>query len=450
MSIRQGLTALVAATMLGVFAAPAAAAPLTDTTYTVGSGDTLSAIGARCNVGWQQIAAANGIANPNRISVGQKLNVPGSDGCSAPAPRAAAPAPAQSQAPSAPPQQAAPVAAAPSGFGYGIQVHAPGGDQRSIDAVKDLGFNWVKQQVEWHRHEGAPGQYDFGGLDTLVNQANASGVNVLFSVVKAPGWARPGNTDHSVEGPPADPQAFANFLGAMANHFRGRVAAYEVWNEQNLHYEWGNEPINAGRYVQMLCASYRSIKASDPGATVVSGAMTPTGVNNHLAMDDVVYLRQMYNAGLRGCANAIGAHPSGFNNPATAAVGWAGNADFSGHRSFYYRGTMESYRNVMCAYGDCGKKIWVTEFGWATTENTGAGPAPGYGYAGQNSEAQQAQYLVDAFNMAKRWGWVGPMFVWNLNFAPVAGPHDEKAAFGIVKNDWSPRPAYHALKSMPK
>ena len=450
MSIRQGLIALVAAVSLGVMATPASAAPLAATTYTVSSGDTLSAIGARCGVGWQNIAAANGIANPNRISVGQKLTIPGSDGCKAAPARAAAPAAAQSQAPSAPPQQAAPVAAAPSGFGYGIQVHAPNGDDRAIGAVKDIGFNWVKQQVEWHRHEGSQGQYDFGGLDNLVNQANAAGINVLLSVVKAPHWARPGNTDFSVEGPPADPQTFANFLGAMAAHFRGRVAAYEVWNEQNLHYEWGNEPINAGRYVQLLCASYRQIKANDPGATVVSGAMTPTGVNNHLAVDDVVYLRQMYNAGLRGCANAIGAHPSGFNNPATAGVGWAGNADFTGHRSFYYRGTMEAYRNVMCAYGDCGKKIWVTEFGWATTENTGAGPAHGYAYAGQNTEAQQAQYLVDAFNLAKRWGWVGPMFVWNLNFSPVAGPHDEKAAFGIVKNDWSPRPAYHALKNMPK
>ena len=85
--------------------------------------------------------------------------------------------------------KAAPVAAAPSGFGYGIQVHAPGGDQRSIDAVKDLGFNWVKQQVEWHRHEGAPGQYDFGGLDTLVNQANAAGITRRLQIGTATRFA---------------------------------------------------------------------------------------------------------------------------------------------------------------------------------------------------------------------------------------------------------------------
>ena len=80
----------------------------------------------------------------------------------------------------------------------------------------------------------------------------------------------------------------------------------------------------------------------------------------------------------------------------------------------------------------------------------GAGPAGGYEYAAQNSEGEQAQYLVDAFNLAKRWGWVGPMFVWNLNFAPVAGPADEKSAFGLVRADWSPRPAYEALRNMAK
>jgi hypothetical protein len=242
-------------------------------------------------------------------------------------------------------------------------------------------------------------------------------------------------------------------MGAMASHFAGRVKAYKIWNEQNLHYEWGNEPLSAARYVQLLCHAYNAIKAADPNAIVVSGALTPTGVNDgSRAIDDVVYLRQMYANGLRGCSNAIGAHPSGFNNPPTVGAGWSNPEEpqFKGHRSFYFRGTMEAYRNVMAAAGDAGKKIWVTEFGWACTENMGAGPAGGYEYAAQNTEAEQAQYLVDAFNMAKRWGWVGPMFVWNLNFAPIAGPADEKSAFCLVRPDWSPRPAYEALRNMPK
>ena len=52
------------------------------------------------------------------------------------------------------------------------------------------------------------------------------------------------------------------------------------------------------------------------------------------------------------------------------------------------------------------------------------------------------QFIVRAYQMGSNWGWVGPMFLWNLNFAPVSGQRDEKAAFGIVRADWGPRPAY--------
>jgi len=44
--------------------------------YTVKSGDTLSGIGAKYGVSYQSIAQANGIANPNVISVGQQLRIP--------------------------------------------------------------------------------------------------------------------------------------------------------------------------------------------------------------------------------------------------------------------------------------------------------------------------------------------------------------------------------------
>ena len=46
--------------------------------YTVKTGDTLSAIAAQFKTpgGYQAIAKANGISNPNRIQAGQTLTVP--------------------------------------------------------------------------------------------------------------------------------------------------------------------------------------------------------------------------------------------------------------------------------------------------------------------------------------------------------------------------------------
>ena len=52
--------------------------------------------------------------------------------------------------------------------------------------------------------------------------------------------------------------------------YKGRVKAIEVWNEQNLHYEWGNEPLDPNRYVDMLCKAYQAIKAADPNMVVIA------------------------------------------------------------------------------------------------------------------------------------------------------------------------------------
>ncbi len=94
----------------------------------------------------------------------------------------------------------------------------------------------------------------------------------------------------------------------------------------------------------------------------------------------------------------------------------------------------------MVANGDSGKRIWPTEFGWASTPN----PHPGYEYAAQNTESEQADYIVRAYQIAKSWGWVGPMFLWNLDYNLTA-PDKELAAFGIMG-----RPAQGALAGMAK
>src|SRR5437868_15515715 len=45
--------------------------------YTVRAGDTLASIAARFNTSVQALVAANNIVNPNMISIGQQLIIPG-------------------------------------------------------------------------------------------------------------------------------------------------------------------------------------------------------------------------------------------------------------------------------------------------------------------------------------------------------------------------------------
>jgi hypothetical protein len=359
-------------------------------------------------------------------------------------------APAESPQPQSQPQVASAVGNLP--FAYGIQVDPRGNKAANIGHIQGLGFNWVKFQMPWKDVEPSPGNYQWGMWDDLIGAYNGAGINVLLSIPKAPDWARPPGDDKSVEGPPADYGTFANFLGQVAQRYQGRVQAIEVWNEQNLWYEGGGSPMPPEQYVAMLGASYQAIKAADPNMIVVSGAMTPAGDVGGKAIDDINYLIGMYAAGLKDVSDAIGAHPSGYNCPASGdwqtisdptATNFRGPFD-NRHHSWCFRGTMEGYRNVMVANGDTAKTIWPTEFGWASSSN----PAAGYEYAADNTLDEQAQWTVEAYQLAKQWGWVGTAFLWNLDYG-VTAAGTELAQWGLL-TPGGPVPAYHALAGMPK
>lgn len=418
------------------------------------AGQQLKIIGKNQNGSWWQLEGTDGkpvwiIASRVRTlgpveAVAVAQNIP------TPPPVTVAQQPAPSSGGSNPP---APRPAGGGSFGYGIQIQPYGGADIAFaaNAIKGMGFNWVKWQVPWKYLEPAPGQIDLSEQERLVSFFHGQGLNILASIVKAPNWSRPPNTDLSVEGPPADPQTFANFLAVYARQFCGRVQAIEVWNEQNLHYEWGNEPLDPARYMELLKRAYAAIKGACPQMYVISGALTPAGDVGALAIDDFKYLEAMYQHGLKNYADGIGAHPSGYNVP--PSLTWQQACDYirqkgtsfrgpcdSPHHSWSARSTMEGYRNIMLKYGDVNKRIWPTEFGWAA----GGALHPAYGYANDNSYEEQARWTVEFYQMMKNWGFVGPAFLWNLNFH-LTNPGTELAQWGI----WG-RPTYDALRNMPK
>ncbi len=359
------------------------------------------------------------------------------------APAEEAPAEEAPAASDGPPPLASAVGDLP--FGYGIQVDPRGNMQSNIGLIQGMGFTWVKFQMPWKDVEGSPGNYGWGMWDELINAYAANGVKVLLSIPKAPDWSRPPDDDKSVEGPPADPNLYANFVGQVAARYAGKAQAIEIWNEQNLFYEAGGHGrINPATYTELLKLSYNAIKAVNPDMIVVSGAMTPTGAPPPAAMDDVEYLRQMYANGAKGHFDAVGAHPSGFANPPDALF-QGGDYDpargYDDHRSFFFRNTMEDYRRIMVENGDDSKTIWPTEFGWPVWRFHGD---QRFVFAQENSIEEQAQFSVQAYQLGKSWGWVGTMFLWNLDYNLTAG-NTELANFGIAGT-----PTYDALANMPK
>lgn len=324
-------------------------------------------------------------------------------------------------------------------FAYGIQVNAWQGDKAGSAAMtRELGFPVIKQQVRWEFVETEPGAINWTEMDQIIDVMVGNGIQVLFSVVTAPQWTRPDKP--GTGGPPNDFNLFANFVGQVAGRYCGRLLAIEVWNEQNLQREWEGFPLDPALYMDLLRRAYGSIKAACPSVLVISGGTTPTG-NSPVAVDDIDYLRGMYNNGLARYSDGIGIHPSGYGNPPSVTfqdwqAGRYNAPSHVNHRSFYFRSTMEESRQVMVAYGDTNKRLWLTEFGWASSVS----PYPGYEYAAYNSEGQQAQYIVEAYQMMRNWGWVGVAVLWNLNYT-----HGEMGQFSVMG-----RPAFQALKGLPR
>jgi len=338
---------------------------------------------------------------------------------------------------------------------YGMQAFLwwrPEVASRDLQIIREAGFTWGKVGFGWRDIEGAAkGAFDWSRTDRIVEQANHEGIDLVVRVDHQPHWAGGG---FPTNGPPDNLQHFADFLTALASRYRGRIRAYEVWNEPNLVREWGGKLPDPGKYVKMLKMAYAAIKAADPDAMVISAGLSPTGTwDDSISRPDDWYLESMYIAmggNSDGYFDVLGAHGAGYKSPPErdpAVV--AADPGLGGHRAFAFR-RVEDLRAIMVKYGDGGKRIWPTEFGWATVEGLGVPPAAGYEYAADNTQAEQAQFLVRAYQMGKDWGWVGPMFLWNLNFGPVCGAGDEKAAFGIVNPSWSPRPAFAALRDMAK
>jgi anti-sigma factor RsiW/3',5'-cyclic AMP phosphodiesterase CpdA len=329
---------------------------------------------------------------------------------------------------------------------HGIQADPLGDAEANIGHLQTLGFGWVKFQMAWKDVEPEQDQYQWERWDEVIQAYADSGIKVMLSIPKAPDWARPADDDKSVEGPPVNPATYADFVALVAGRYRGQVQAIEIWNEQNLWYEAGGQGrINAANYVDLLKQAYTAIKTANPDLIVISGALAPASNVDDLAVDDIEYLKQMYANGARGFFDVLGAHPSGYNCPALADWRTVTPDEASAdptrglftHRyhSWCFLGTMEGYREVMVTNGDGNKAIWPTEFGWAVADQ----PQAGYEFAQDNTVQEQAQWTVEAYQWAEAQPWVGPMFLWNLDYGLTASG-TELAYFGIIG-----KPVYYAL-----
>ncbi len=270
------------------------------------------------------------------------------------------------------------------------------------------------------------GERNWRGLDSVVGQAAANGVQVL-PTLHGPGPA-------GTQNPPTDPSsraAMADFARALAARYgRGGdfwatqasdvpMTAFQIYNEQNGPAYWEGRP-SPRAYGRMVKAAAAAIRAEDSGAEIVLGGMfgTPRGEG---ALTSAAYLSKLYRVPqIKQAFSTVAVHPYA--------------PDLRGIKK-----QISGLRKVMKQNRDRGAKLRITEVGW------GSGSA---GSSDFNKGAEgQAQMLTELFGMLERkqtrWNIAGVnWYAWQDNssgacsFCPTSGLFTEAGA---------PKPAWYAF-----
>jgi hypothetical protein len=293
--------------------------------------------------------------------------------------------------------------------------------RKELTTYSRAGVRWLRLDIPWTSVERRKGHDDWAAFDRVVDAARGRGMQVMALLAYTPSWARNGGSSIT---PPRHDADFGAFAARAAKHFRGRVSAYEIWNEPNISEFWAPTP-DAARYAGLLRTAYGRIKAVDGRATVVAGAMSPA-VDSRSSISPNTFLTRLYAAGAAGAFDAVSLHPYGFpalpSDPRTR--GW----------NTFYRAPL--LHAIMAAHGDGAKRIWFSEFGAPT--GTGRNAV---------SEKRQAKILADGFRLARSWSWAGPLFV----YSGRDRGNDRRVLdfnFGFLRTDFRAKPAFATVRAV--
>ena len=320
--------------------------------------------------------------------------------------------------------------------------------------AQEAGFKWVRQGFPWNDIE-ISGKGDFtdrrsgtpvdawAKYDRIVALCQKYGLQIIARLDSPPVWARmPGDDVETYrKGPPANNNDYGDFVAAVANRYKGKINYFQIWNEPNLIGEWGGHPISPAEYTALLKVAHDRIKAAIPGAVIISAALAPTTEESAANLNDVLYLEGMYQAGAAPYFDIMSTMLYGLGqSPEDRRV------DLK--RLSFSRPIL--LHNVMEKYGDASKPIWISEYAWISLPPDFKGDPSKNIWGKSVDEQTQARYLVEGYQRAgAEWPWMGVMFVWFLH-QPDPIPNEPANYFSILNDDFTPRPAYNAIKDYSK
>lgn len=303
--------------------------------------------------------------------------------------------------------------------------------QRSLESARRMGASTIVQFFPWAYFERQDNHYTWNQADLIVRHAQNQGLHIIARLGLVPAWARPDRQDAptTLNYLPDDSfKDFADFAADFARRYQDVINHIIIWNEPNLSFEWGYRPVDPAAYVRLLAVTYLGIKGANPNALVLAGALAPTNEarGSPAGLNEMDYLRDMYENGAAGYFDALAVHSYGFRDPPDAPPGK--------NRLNFRRA--ELLRDIMVAYDSPDKLAYITESGWNDHARWSLAVQP----------AQRSIYTVQAFEYAEEnWDWVKQLCIWALRYPAPLNSYPDNST--LVTPEFTLKPIYHAIQS---
>jgi hypothetical protein len=339
-----------------------------------------------------------------------------------------------------------------------VWVNGPGCANASLryQQAVSAGAHWTRWPIYWDKVEATQGTYDFSQQDSVVYGDLNAGLQINGIIVGTPAWAAtsglsslslpplgrgtrglsiagisplevssaaspPMNLDKPVFSAPEQKinqdNYWARFVYDTVKRYKDKVRVWEMWNEPDAPDFWSG---GDAKYELLLKVGYQAAKAADPTVTVLFGGLwywiDPTffpRVLTIIARDPEARANNYFFDGV-----AYHPYTSVYNVPNFATLA----------------------RSQMAAAGIPAKPLWFNETNIPVCDDT-----PGHSCAENNTlmgtMEQQAAYWIQVVALAAASG-VDKIFFHQLYDDGLTWP-----AYGIIRNDSTPRPAYYAYQT---
>ncbi|RIK19064.1 MAG: hypothetical protein DCC51_09495 [Anaerolineae bacterium] len=250
--------------------------------------------------------------------------------------------------------------------------------QRTLQMVREMGATHIVEFFPWAYYQAEDGSIAWEHPDLVIGHARANGLKVIARIGYTPDWARPPDTPLTY----LDQDAYDEFA-AFAN--------------------------------------------ANPDVQILAGALAPTvePEGSPWAINDLTYLRGMYEVGAASFFDGLAVHAYGLTFPAEAEPA----PEILNFRR------VELLREIMVEFGDETTPIYITETGWNDHPRWTMAVRPG----------QRINYTLAAIDYAaENWPYVKSIALWAFRYpAPTRSYPDY---FTLVTPEFMPKPIYDALK----